>query len=542
MREKVYKNIIKLKENNKNTIVFYKNNQKIVKTFSDFARDIEDAIARLNHLNQNASIKTIAICGPVSYQWAVLDFACIKGGYQSVAIPETFSSDQISQILQNLSVDIFLCDYLLKSKLNNTFKNLYYFNSERTDVKQNFYNYPAISAENEENIILKNYGIGFSSGTSDKLKKIILTFNKENNNINTSFIRKIQTFYKYRKSFWAKKDNKIIIFMPFSHLQQRGFFRLALFNNIDIVLSDPLNCLKHIILEKPNIMISVPLVYEAIANRIKVKLERFNSTERFLFNMFNTLYINRLSNNNFIKQAISKQLFSKIKTIYGGRADYFVTGSAPISPKVIKIFYSIGIKIFEGYGQSEIGNIAMNSPANFRIGSVGKPLKEIKISEDSEILVKFNANTNEANKDILNVDPQGFIHTGDLGFIDKDGFVFITGRKDDVIVLENGKKIFPEKIENEFKNFEVIRDAFIFSANGHKINVVLDCYSLHDISNFRRIINEINDKLMTHEKIEKFHVTVKLFSAENGMLTGTFKKKRNKIKEYCMDKEFINVN
>jgi long-chain acyl-CoA synthetase len=540
MRDKVYKNIIELKINNKNTIVFYKDKKRIIKTFADFADDIDGSLAKLKYLNQNKSIKTIAICGPTSYQWSVLDFACIKGGYQSVAIPETFSKDQINQILEDINIDIILCDYDIKNKLNTTLENLYYFNCEQVEEKQNFIDIPVFLLENIENVILENYSIGFSSGTSEKLKKINLTFKKIEKN-RSNLIRKIQAYLNYKKSFWSIKNNKLIIFMPFSHIQQRGFFRMALFNKIDILLSDPLNCLKHIIIEKPNIMISVPLVYEAMANRIKIKIERFNSNEKFLFNIFNKFRINRLSNNNFIKKIIAARLFTKIKAIYGGRADYFVTGSAPISPEVIKIFYSIGVKLYQAYGQSEAGNIAMNTPENFKIGSVGKPLREVKIGEDSEILVKYESKLNEPNKEILDIDSEGFIHTGDLGYIDKDGFIFITGRKDDVIVLENGKKVFPGKVENEFKNFEIIRDAFIFSADGYKLNVVLDCLKQPNDINIKKIVNEVNDRLMAHERIEKFHITTNLFSMENGMLTSTFKKKRNRIREYVADKEFLNI-
>jgi long-chain acyl-CoA synthetase len=544
MRKRIYKLFEDLRINNTNTISFYRKGKKNEKTFAEFAENIDEYLSRLNFLKTQNKVKTIAIIGPTSYDWVVCEYACIKGGFLVVAIPETFPKNEIENILKDTSADILFLDNNLKDKyaLNNI--KTYYIENYEGLQEHDFLNLPVVAAEtNNIDKILEEYSIVFSSGTSEKVKYIKRTFpdiEKSNKSI-IEHIRQIYQYVKYKRSFWAKKNNKVIIFMPFSHPQQRDFFRMALFRKINIVLSDPQNVLKHIILEKPNIMVSVPLIYEAMANRIKTKIERFSQVQSFMYKLFNGLRINALKNSNLLKRIISALLFKEIRKVYGGRADYFVTGSAPIAPEVIKTFFRVGVKLLQAYGQSETCNIAMNTPHKFKIGSVGKPLVEVKISDESEILVKYDLRTNQANKGILNIDENGFIHTGDLGYIDKDGFLFLTGRKDDIIVLENGKKIFPNKIEDEFKKYTPINDVFVFSEDGYKIAAVIDCtYPVKD-STITEIINEVNDKLLMHERIYKYHFCEEPFSIENGLLTQTYKKKRTKIMSYYSNKTFMKI-
>jgi long-chain acyl-CoA synthetase len=546
MRTIVYKLFEKLEHNKINKISFYHQGKRIEKSFAEFASNISEYLSRINYLKTRKEIKTVAIIGPTSYDWAVCEYACIKGGFLIVAVPETFPEEKIKSIIQDTHTDILLVDFSLKDKISLNDIDIFYIECHSEHCEKNFIKLPISEyAPIKENLILEEYSIVFSSGTTDKIKYIKKTFKPIDLPKKNSLIEQSKRFFHYhlyyKRSFWAKNNNKLILFMPFSHPQQRDFFRMALFNNINIVLSDPQNCLKHIILEKPNIMISVPLIYEVMANGIKVKIEKFNSYEKFLFRMFNNLRINRLSNKSYLKKIFSSKLFPEVKKIYGGRADYFVTGSAPISPDVIKIFYSIGVKLFQAYGQSESSNIAMNTPENFKIGSVGKPLLEVKISEDSEILVKYNSKEYEANKDILNIDSEEFIHTGDLGYIDKDGFLFITGRKDDVIVLENGEKVFPEKIESLIKASEIIKDACIFIKEGYKLYAVLNCIEKPEEGAIRELILSVNYDLPTYEKISAFHISEEAFSKENGLLTATYKKKRKSFEKHFSDKKFIPV-
>jgi len=543
MRSRVFKLLNGLKVNTTNTISFYRNNNRYEKTFSEFSSDVDKALSRLNYLKRTFGTANVALLGPISYDWIVCDMACIKGGFLSIAIPETLPSDKVISILEDTKADIVLMDCCFADKFNIIGCKTYHFECKNIELETGFWKLQEFNNISLENLILEEFSIVFSSGTSEKIKHIKRTFPDLEKKKETLIdqIKKIGLFIKYKRSFWSRKDNKLIIFMPFSHPQQRDFFRIALIRKINIVLSDQKNCIKHIILEKPNLMIAVPVVYEAIASRIKAKIGKFSPTQNAFFSLFNTLSINSLSNNNYIKRIFSFFLFKDIKKIYGGKADYFITGSAPISAEVIKIFYSVGVKLLQAYGQSETGTIAMNTPESFKIGSVGKPIMEVEISKESEILVKYSKEWHSSNKDVLTIDNNEFIHTGDLGYLDKDGFLFITGRKDDIIVLENGKKVFPEKIESIIKGLEAIKEVCIFIKEGYKLQAVLDCIGRPRDIVIREFIQSVNNKLPVYERISAFYISETAFSEENGLLTATFKKKRSSIKKLFAEKEFIAV-
>lgn len=547
MKNKFYKNYEQLKNNNKRSIIYYKNGKRIVKTFQQFYNDVEDCINKLGYLKSQYSIKKVGIIGPTSYEWLCLDYACIIGGFISVALPESYSQKMIDNIIEETNPDLILCDFKLADKF--TYGNLpkYYFNTT-TDHDYDFKKVKSLdSNRGNKNLIQEEYSIVFSSGTSEKVKTIIMKFHElpESTRVN-SFLRKIILSVFLKLSFWSKKNNLLIIFLPFSHPMQRNFATIALGLKINILLSDPINCLKHIIIEKPNIMVSVPQVYEAIAAGIKMKINDFSAVKLFFYKVFNYLKINTFSNKNPIKAIFSKLLFSNLKKIYGERADFFVSGSAPINPDTLKLFYSVGVKIFEAYGQTEYPNVIMNRPWKFRIGSVGKPSKDVIIARDSEILIKYNEKTQIENKRILEIDKDGYMHTGDLGYIDKDGFLFILGRKDDVIVLSNGKKIHPSQYENKFSNENIIKQVIIFSFDSNDIVSVV-CLKENSIKpelkyqKVNEIIIKHNKERPDYEQIKSFYIAEEPFSIENGMLTSTFKPKRAYIKEVYKDKEFVNV-
>jgi Long-chain acyl-CoA synthetases (AMP-forming) len=272
-------------------------------------------------------------------------------------------------------------------------KNLHINSTE--DCENNFDHIEGVEEYDfSKNRIQEDFSIVFSSGTSEKLKYIKRSFLDltEKQKKKPSLLQKIKLFItiKRRGSIWTElkgKKNKIIIFLPFSHPMQRDFARICLGQNIDIVLSDPQNCIKHIMLEKPNIMISVPPLYDALAELIRSRVLKFNNEEKKKYEEYLKKGIYKRSNTNKKKQHYQNTLFKKIKKIYGGSADLFITGSAPIKKETLETFYKVGVKIYEAYGQSELGTTIMNNHKNFRIGSIGKPNKKIvKLGDNNEIL------------------------------------------------------------------------------------------------------------------------------------------------------------
>ena len=535
MRERLFKTYKAFQNNTTNYFVYYDHKKRIVKPYNEFYNDVELCIARLNSLSSHIKIDTIAILGPASYQWVVIDYACILGGFCSVAIPETASYETVKNTFNDIPIDLFLCDFVFKDKYTIPNQRTYFFNcTENIQSDLDDIRITDVSFSKKENLIRENYSIVFSSGTSEKTKYINIQYYKLDAP-KKGIVSLIKRYLNFRKSIYAdlkRKNNKIIVFLPLSHQMQRMFIELALINKINVVLSDPQNCFLHIVKEKPNIMIAVPPIYEAMAYSIKQKCDSFSGWEKKLYVLFNKLQINSWSNRNFMKKGIQSILFSNIKKIYGGAGDLFVVGSAPSNPVTLKTFYEIGVKILEAYGQSELAwVVSMNTPRQFRLGSVGKPHTklQLKINEDSEVLIKYEKKCDELNEKILEIDDNGYIHTRDLGYIDKDGFLFITGRKDDTIILENGKKIQPNKIETILKRNNFIRHALVYSPDNLQIKTILNCSEMTKLSEVNHVITRANLELATYEQISSFIVIQEPFTIENGLLTSTLKMKRKSI-------------
>jgi len=551
MRQAMFELFKRLQTNSINQIVFYKNNKRQIKTFQDFSVDVDLCIRRINAIG--SEIKNVALLGPISYEWMTLDFACIKGGFVSIAVPETLSSSAINDILFQCHADLILLDHSYKEKGIGSDLNLptYYFRCDpNLHESLNFEIIEPLESveDNSINKIQEIYSIAFSSGTSSNIKQIKVSFDSYEVKPTPWYLKLLlfkkifqyKSLISYKRSFWSRLDNKLILFMPFSHLQQRLFVHRALFSRINIVLSDSVNCAKHIIMEKPNIMVSVPLIYEILAENIEKKIKQFKGKQLLFFKLYTVLGINNYSKSHPINNFFSEYLFKDVRKIYGGKADYFITGSAPIKKEALEVFHSVGVKILEAYGQSEIGVISMNSAKHFRLGSVGKPVVKVKISDQSEILVEYKESKYKNQKEILKVNDAGYIHTGDIGYLDNKGFLFVKGRLDDVIVLKNGKKIFPDAIDLKLTSFDQIKQA-VTICKDDKLVAIVSLVSSSSKGDLKGILATVNKELQDYSQIHSYLIVPEL-SVENGLLTSTFKVKRKEVFTRFREESYEYIN
>ncbi|OMI85426.1 hypothetical protein BSZ07_33610 [Streptomyces sp. M1013] len=532
MKRQLFAALEKLADNHDNEVV-YRDGGRRRKTWAELARDIDWAVGRLASLRPEGREFQVGLIGPTSYTWMVLDLACLKAGFRTVAVPEFLTGREIGDLFREAGADVVIADRSLADRLTEVDAPVWFFRSGgETPAEDDFDGLDGVEWTCTADRMLDHYSIGYSSGTSGKAKRIDLTFPAEEQPAKLRRVARLAVqYYRYRTSFWSRKNNKLLIFMPFSHLQQRAFVRLALMRRIDIVLSDPLRCVPDLVLEKPNIMVSVPMIYEAMATRIEQKLQQFDHRRKAVFRLYLRLRINRLGNRNPVKRLFGRYLFDKVRKVYGGRADYFVTGSAPIDPRTLTTFHRVGVRIYEGYGQSELPRIiSMSSERNFRIGSVGKPRIPVRIGEDGEILVKIDRDE-LADPSVVTYSEDGYIHTGDLGHLDADGFLFLHGRKDDVIVLDNGKKVFPATVETAFSELKAENSICVTSFDGKRITAIAHWPAERGGREaLRSYLAEGNPRLADHEKVTLFVHAPEPFTADNGLLTGTRKLRRQRIK------------
>jgi long-chain acyl-CoA synthetase len=254
----------------------------------------------------------------------------------------------------------------------------------------------------------------------------------------------------------------------------------------------------------------------------------------------------------------TKLIFSKLKPAVGmGRARVCVSGAAPINREVLEFFAGLDIIVHEVYGQSEgSGPTSFNIPGRTRLGSVGPAIPgcEVKIAEDGEILVRgpnvFSGyyKEPEATAETL-VD--GWLHSGDLGKFDNDGFLFITGRKKEIIITAGGKNITPKNLEAEIKNSELVNEAVVIGDRRKYLSAVVTLdpeaavrfAELHNISTaelhkhplviaeIQKQVDILNEKVARVEQVKKFRILERNFGIDTGELTPTLKVKRRKVYE-----------
>jgi len=254
-----------------------------------------------------------------------------------------------------------------------------------------------------------------------------------------------------------------------------------------------------------------------------------------------------------------EQLFSKVRAAFGGRMRQAVSGAAPIAKEILEFFFACGVPVFEGYGMTETATAAtFQSLDDYKFGTVGKPFPgvEVRIADDGEVLIRgeniFAGYHNNADASFGAVE-DGWLHTGDLGSLDEDGFLSITGRKKDIIITAGGKNLTPANIENDMKQCRWVSQAVMYG-DRRPYPVMLVTLDAEEIvpwaqqnglpgdveqlarhpdvhAMIQRHLDAANEKYAQVEKVKKLAILGHDLSQETGELTPTLKVKRNVVNE-----------
>ena len=257
-------------------------------------------------------------------------------------------------------------------------------------------------------------------------------------------------------------------------------------------------------------------------------------------------------------QLIDRLVFQKLRHTLGGRIRFLVSGGAPLNAEIARFFYGIGLPVYEGYGLTEAGPvISCNIPGKTRLGTVGLalPQVEVKIGVDGEICARgpniMDGYYRRPEDTVAAIDADGWLHTGDVGNIDTDGFITITDRKKDLIITDSGENIAPQPIESALKQDPLIEEACLIGDKrpfitallvpnqalvetlAHKNGVsgdwqaILSHQTVQDL--FRSRVNALNTSLPIPARIRQFSVLSQPFSQDRGELTPTLKIKRRQV-------------
>jgi long-chain acyl-CoA synthetase len=401
----------------------------------------------------------------------------------------------------------------------------------------------------------------YTSGTTGNPKAGVIT----NSNV-------ISSIEHLPKMLDISQKDLTVAYLPLAHIAERllGHFLKLVYGNQTAFAESIEDMPNNIRQVGPSILFGTPRVFEKFYAKIATGISDATWIQKKIYHwaigIGKEISIAKGSNSFSLKlkERLAKLLiYNKIKDIFGGRIRYMISGAAPISPDIVNFFKWMNITILEGYGMTETtGVISINLPHAVKIGSVGKPYPntKVKIAGDGEICVSAPQNienyfnNKEATDRLLKPDNNGryWLHTGDVGYIDDDGYLFITDRKKDILITAGGKNVAPQYIENLLKTIPYVSQSMVFGDARPYLTALITLdedeitkfsrdrkilyQDLADLSKKREVVelmnNEIqsmNEKLSSYETIKKFKILEEDFDQDKDELTPTFKVKRKVV-------------
>ncbi len=440
-------------------------------TYADFMENVNALGA--SYYSRGFKGGRVAIIGRNQYYWVTAHMACLFGGIVSVPIDKELPLGEMEDSLIRAEVDAVVFDVKNKEQIDQIRAN------GRTRIREYIcMNDHLEGCLNVEDLIVEGRTLSdeikqefidfkpapesmaillFTSGTTSKSKAVMLS----NRGIacNVADLLVFEVFDEHSTN---------ICFLPFHHILGSTGLLFALADGMRNVFSDGIRYIKQNLSEYGvTFFLGVPALidkmYETVEKGVEKQgktktVERAKKLARFLL---------------FFGIDIRRKLFKEIIGQMGGQLKYIISGGAPLSARVSQGFTDLGIEIYQGYGLTETSPVlAAENKGHIRAGSIGRPLPAVKIEfmdKDEDGMGELCAkapnvmlgyyNNEELTKDVIR---DGWFHTGDLGYMDKDGYIFLTGRKKDMIVLKNGKKAFPEEIELLMNKIPGVADSFVF--------------------------------------------------------------------------------
>ena len=416
--------------------------------------------------------KRVSIVGRNSYEWVMTHLANLLGGMVSVPLDKELQVDELESCLIRSQADVLVFDekYIenieeIKKRGKVKVKDYICMNE-----KQGYLSIPQLKQQGKELLEQGNKSyieakidsykmniLLFTSGTTSQSKAVMLSQNNIASNV-----------YSMQLVEDIRKEDVNIAFLPFHHIFGSTCMIVMLAFGVTTAFPDGLRYIAQNLKEyKVSIFVGVPLLVETIYKRIEQGVAKKGKTKAVAF-------AKKIS--NFLLKLhidIRKKLFKEILNELGGSLRFVISGGAPLDKKVSQGFNELGINVVQGYGLTETSPvIAAENYKKMKYGSIGFPMENVQIelcNQDKEgigeirvkgpnVMLGYYENeeaTNEVLKD-------GWFYTGDLAYFDQEGYLFLAGRKKDMIVLKNGKKVFPDEIETIINRMEEVSECIVY--------------------------------------------------------------------------------
>lgn len=443
-------------------------------TFEKHHEDVKAFSTKL--LSMGLKGKRVAIISHNQYPWPVSYMSINTGDMVCIPLDYLLPENEIENLLIRSNAEAIIFDgkflEIFKNIKNKNTTNLkYYINMNTIEHEEDIlsfwklleegYNLRKNGDTSYDNIEIDSAKMSvllFTSGTTEISKAVMLSQRNICSNVSA-----MTTLIKY------EKGDKVLSFLPLHHtFECTATYLFCFFIGFNICYCDGLRHIaKNLVEYKISGMVCVPAVLDVMYRQIwkNIKQKKLTILVKAMIAISNFLLLLHID--------IRRKLFKSILEPLGGALRTIIYGSASADIKVIKFFNSIGVRMIQGYGLTETSPvISCESDKYQKPGSAGRPLfcEEVQIINKDEngigeIIVKgpnvmlgYYENEEKTNEVLVG----GYFHTGDLGYIDKDGFLFVTGRIKDMIVLKNGKKIFPQELEILLNNSPLIEESFVY--------------------------------------------------------------------------------
>lgn len=491
---------------------------------------------------------TVAIISDSSPFWLMVDYALQRIGAISVPVFANISKENLHYEIDDSAIEyvfiasqekydqleeVLICMKLvvtlnIHSKLRNAVSFRQFFDHEST--------LPVISID--ENDVCT---IIYTSGSTGQPKGVELTHG--------NFISQLNDV---RLSIPISGEEIALSFLPLAHIFERMVVSYYLVNGVSIYFADDVKNVGNLIREiRPTVMTVVPRLLEKIYTVMHTRVAETGGIKGLIAKAACFMAETKeVTTHTWLDAPAQALVYSKMLEGMGGRLKYVICGGAPLSPKIERFFVNIGLPLYQGYGLSETSPvICVNTPKAYRFGSCGKKLSSVsvKLLSDGELIVQGpnvmrgyhnqSAKTDEVIQD-------GWFHTGDLGRIDDEGYIFIQGRKKELFKTSTGKYVSVVAIEHHLTHSKLVDYAVIVADNRPYVTALIFLDPLMSVEPYHeyvndpktgkridRLINNVNIHLNAWEQIQKYTLVETLPTIDNHLLTPSMKVARHKIYE-----------
>jgi len=376
------------------------------------------------------------------------------------------------------------------------------------------------------------YTIVYTSGSTAKPKGVELTHANMLNQFRAT--RKI---YKLEPA-----SDEALSFLPMAHIFERMVVLFYLRSGIKVNFVDEItNVSKYLKEIEPTVMTAVPRVLEKIYSKIRTNANESSLIKRTIANK---ALNEAIEDENFDMASTKHRLYnslvySKVRKIFGSKLHYLIVGGAPLDITLHRFFLNIGLPLYQGYGMTECSPvISANAPGQNKVGTCGKVLDgvDVQIARDGEILIKSKSvmrtyhKLESFTKKII--DKNGWLHTGDLGEIDSDGYLIVKSRKKELFKTSTGEYVRAVYIEQQLSHHESIEQVLVIADGKKFASALIFINTKGTYSTIEKFIEKVNSKLNKFESIKKYKLIKEIPTIEKGLLTPSQKLRRDEVIKY----------